>query len=187
MPRLAPALCAAAVLAGCGGGGDENRLSGPAPREAPTAGRQAAPPGDEGPQRGEAPRSGPVTRGEEAVIRGWSDALRAGDVEAAVRFWAVPATASNGGPPYRLETARAVRYFNETLPCGAVLVSTERAGGYVVATFRLTERPGEGECGSGTGNRARTAFRIRDGKIAEWLRAADPPPPASEGPGGSRS
>jgi hypothetical protein len=186
MPRLAPALCAAAVLAGCGGGGDENRLSGPSPREAP-AERRAAPPGDEAPQRGEAAREGQVTAGEEAVIRGWADALRGGDVEAAVRFWAVPATASNGGPPYRLETVRAVRFFNEALPCGAALVSTERVGGYVLATFRLTERPGEGECGSGTGNHARTTFRIRDGRIAEWLRAADPPPPPSEGPGGTES
>ena len=59
-----------------------------------------------------------------------------------------------------------------------------RRAGFVVATFRLTERPGEGECGTGTGNRVRTAFLIRRGKIVKWLRVADPEPP-SEAPGGS--
>jgi hypothetical protein len=46
----------------------------------------------------------------------------------------------------------------------------------VVATFRLTERPGEGVCGTGVGHTARTAFRIRHGRISEWLRVADQQP-----------
>ena len=39
-----------------------------------------------------------------------------------------------------------------------------------IATFRLTERPGPGTCGAGTGPQAQTAFVIEDGKIAEWRR-----------------
>jgi hypothetical protein len=40
----------------------------------------------------------------------------------------------------------------------------------VTASFDLTERPGAGRCGSGTGEEASTAFVIRDGKIVEWRR-----------------
>jgi hypothetical protein len=48
----------------------------------------------------------------------------------------------------------------------------------VITTFRLTERPGAGRCGSGTGHTARTAFRIRDEQITDWLRLenAEPDP-----------
>ena len=119
------------------------------------------------------------------MIRSWADTLRHGNVERASRFFALPATVSNGGPPYELRTRAAVRFFNETLPCGARLESTERTfSGFVLATFRLTERPGPGSCGTGAGHRARTAFLIRRGRIVQWLRATDPAPPASEGPGG---
>jgi hypothetical protein len=53
-------------------------------------------------------------------------------------------------------------------------------GEILTATFELTERPGAGECGAGTGSRARTAFRIDNGKIAEWLRV----PAGGDGDGG---
>ena len=39
-----------------------------------------------------------------------------------------------------------------------------------LATFRLTERPGPGSCGTGTGATAQTAFLIEDGEIVEWRR-----------------
>ena len=182
MPRLAPAVLLVLAFAGCGGGTE------PGPgRNVPSASVT--------PERGASPapreaakpnRTGPVTAAEEAVIRGWSDALRRGDVSGAMRFWAVPALASNGGQPYRLQTMRAVRFFNEALACGAKLESTERRSVYVVATFRLSERPGPGRCGSGVGEAARTAFLLREGKIVQWLRAADPPP-ASQGAGATAS
>jgi hypothetical protein len=61
--------------------------------------------------------------------------------------------------------------FNESLPCGAELLrAEEEEGGQVIATFRLGERPGPGACGSGTGARAKTSFRIEEGKIALWQR-----------------
>jgi hypothetical protein len=53
-------------------------------------------------------------------------------------------------------------------------------GETVTATFRLTERPGPGSCGEGTGELAQTAFEIEDGKIAEWRRVGDGTPQAED-------
>lgn len=186
MLRLAPVLILAFALAACGGGGGDDgggRAAHAPPRATPSVEPQAEPRGGGG---DEAARTGPVTSGEKSVIRGWSAALRRGDVDRAVGYWAVPSIASNGGPPIRLVSGRAVRFFNEGLTCGARLESATREAGYVLATFRLTERPGDGECGSGVGQTARTLFRLREGKIVEWLRAADPRPP-SQTPGGTTS
>ncbi len=72
--------------------------------------------------------------------------------------------------------------FNEALPCGAELVEAAEEDRFVVATFELTERPGEGECGAGVGAEANTAFVIEDGKITEWRRAPNQPsaPPSNQ-------
>ena len=186
MPRLATVLSLALLaLTGCGGGGDSDR----------TADRRATPttptPGGEKPRYlprdAVKPPTGPVTAAEKAVIRGWADALRGGDVERASSYWRPPAIAANGSQPFRLVTMRAVRQFNEGLTCGARLESAERDKNYVVATFRLTNRRDRpGACAQGVGQRARTLFLLRGGKIVQWIRAADPP---SEGelPDGSSS
>ena len=176
MPRLAGVLLVALLaLAGRGGGGGEDkpdpRLTLTTPRsdegDAPAEGGSAG--------RGER-RSGPVTKAERAVIRGWANALRHGDVDRAARFWSVPAIAANGSQPFRLVTLRAVREFNEGLTCGARLESVERDRNYLLATFRLTNRRDRpGACGAGVGNRARTLFLLRGGRIAQWIRATDPP------------
>ena len=107
------------------------------------------------------------------VIEEWSTALREGDVEGAADYFEVPSLAQNGTPTLRLDSREDVLRFNEALPCGAELVSAEERGEYVVGTFELTERPGEGECGDGVGEEAKTAFRIEDGLITEWIRAAE--------------
>ena len=158
-------------LVACGSSDDERfslRTPGtdrPAAREAPS---EAAPNRE---------RSGAPTTAETEVIRRWADALRGGHVAQAARFFAVPAVVANGGPFLSLQSRAAVEEFNRALPCGARLLETERgADSFVIATFRLTERPGPGSCETGTGALARTAFLIRDGRIAQWLRVPDPAP-----------
>jgi hypothetical protein len=119
------------------------------------------------------------------VIDEWSTALREGDVQAAADYFEVPSVAQNGTPRLELDSRRDVVAFNDALPCGAELIRAEAHAGYVLATFELTERPGEGTCGPGVGNEASTAFLIEDGKIVEWIRAADdllPEEESVEGP-----
>ena len=111
------------------------------------------------------------------VIKAWADELRAGDVEAATDRFQLPAVVANGTAPLTLTSRRQVLAFNQSLPCGARLTRAETSGRFIVATFVLTERPGPGECGSGVGQTARTAFAIRGGKISEWRRVANVPPP----------
>jgi len=165
--------------AGCGGGGSDgnrepDRLTLTTPKADDGAREDEDAPGA-APSRPRS-RTGPVTRAERAVIRGWADALRGGDVARASSYWSVPAIAANGSQPFRLVTMRAVRHFNEGLTCGARLESVERDQSYVLATFRLTERRGSAVgCGPGVGQQARTLFLLRGGKIVQWIRAPDPP------------
>jgi hypothetical protein len=113
-----------------------------------------------------------------AVIAGWVDTLREGDVEGAAEYFAIPSIAVNGGLRLRIRSTGDAVAFNESLPCGAELVGAEGTGDAVVATFRLTERPGPGRCGEGTGGLAMTRFEIEDGKIAEWRRVGESGPQA---------
>jgi hypothetical protein len=131
-----------------------------------------------------------------SVIRAWSDALRRGDVRRAADYFALPSelvngVGSNGRPELVLiRTLAQAEAVNETLPCGARLISTSRHGRYVNALFRLTDRPGPGGggCGSGAGQTARTDFLIAHGRIVEWIRAPDQPGDnGGSGPGGSTS
>jgi hypothetical protein len=122
----------------------------------------------------------PEVRGEAdsedvRVIDEWADALRRGDVAAASRHFHVPSIAQNATAPIQLDTRSQVLLFNASLPCGAILTEAEDAGAFTIATFELTERPGPGECGAGTGGTARTAFRIERGLIVEWRRVVDEP------------
>jgi hypothetical protein len=114
---------------------------------------------------------------ELSVIRGWAKALRRGDVRAAARYFALPdvfanGVASNGGlAGVVIHTERQARAVNESLPCGALLISASEHGKYITASFRLTNRTGPGAgCGSGTGQSASTDFVIRHGRIVEWVR-----------------
>jgi hypothetical protein len=119
------------------------------------------------------------------VIKDWADALRGGDLEAAADHFHLPSVAQNATAPITLRTRRQVLAFNASLPCGAELTEAETHGGFTIATFELTERPGEGQCGSGVGEIAKTAFLIEDGLIARWIRVVDEEdvaPPPAEGP-----
>ena len=138
--RLATVLLCLLALAGCGGGGgDDGKADRPTlttPKAEPTTGRPRRRRSAGGGSKAKPP-TGRSPTAEKAVVRGWADALRRGDVERAVRYWRVPAIASNGDQPYRLVTRAAVRRFNDGLTCGATLESVERDQAYVVATFRL--------------------------------------------------
>ena len=123
------------------------------------------------------------------VIRLWTDALRRSDVDRASALWAVPSKVQNGTPVLTLATFADVRLFNDSLSCGSQLVSALGArNGFTVAVFKLTDRPGA-DCGTGTGNHARTAILVRGGRIAEWYRLPDDaeaprrPAPAPAEPG----
>ena len=173
---LAPsavALAAVLALPACGGHSTPHR-SPPAPAQRtapPPPGRRAADPADV------------------RVIRGWSDALRAGLIDRATGYFAVPALVRNGGDPIHLRSRAEVFFFNATLPCGAVLDRAYAQGRYTVAIFRLTDRRGVGGeqgCGGGRGAPAGPAVAIHAGHITEWLRVPVPeratPPPALTGP-----
>jgi len=107
------------------------------------------------------------------VIKGWADDLRAGDVAAASKRFAIPSVVQNGTPPLQLTTRSQVEAFNRSLPCGAKLTDAVAVDRFTIATFVLTERPGPGECGNGVGETAKTAFVIRRGLITQWRRVVE--------------
>jgi hypothetical protein len=143
---LGIALVAAFALYGCGGSGDSSTST-----EATTIEGNADP-------------------ADVEVIDGWVTSLRHGDVDAAADYFAIPSVAENGPVLVRIRSDEDAVRFNESLPCGARLIRADSAGEFTTATFRLTERPGPGLCGPGTGGVAKTSFVIRDGKIVQWRR-----------------
>jgi hypothetical protein len=147
-------LLATLIAVGCGGGSDSEESSIPGGAESE----------------------------EVEVIRDWADDLRAGDVEAAADHFKLPSVAENGTPPLALRTRGQVRAFNASLPCGAELTKAESHAGFIIATFELTERPGPGDCGTGVGETAQTAFLIEDGLIVEWHRVPDGAEPPIDAP-----
>ena len=162
MPRWTCLLAGLALLLTACGSGNKNAKTPPPATQSPTATPPAV------------SKRKPAAQADIAVIRGWTDALRHGRVDTATDYFSLPAVISNGGPAYRLTKRKQVRFFNRTLPCGAKVIGTEPAShGFFIATFRLTERPGKGVCGSGTGETARTAFRVREEHITDWLRVQD--------------
>lgn len=179
---VAVLLCAL-VLGACGAGDDSDDRA-----TAPQQGREQPEPSAPGGSLA-TPEQVPLkaTRAGDPkaikVIRLWTEALRRSDVDAASALWAVPSTVQNGTPVLTLATASDVRLFNDSLSCGSQLVSALGGrNGFTVAVFKLTDRPGA-DCGTGTGNRARTAILVRGGRIAEWYRLPDDPDaPAPEAP-----
>ena len=165
LARVLPLLALGVV--GCGGVSDNERFSLRTPGTDRPVVREI-----EGSQK---VRTGAPTRAEVSVIRGWADALRAGHVTQAARFFAVPVLVADGTNPLRRLRHRAdVVDFNKNLPCGAKLVKTQRGeSSFVIARFKLTERRGSPAC-DGAGNSAYTAFLIENRHILQWRRAADP-------------
>jgi hypothetical protein len=161
------ALAVALVGVGCGSKREPQDLHTPGvkPHSSPTA--AATPAGK------------PVSRTEVAVIRGWADQLRRGHVAAATRYFALPTTVVPDGVNVLVfHTRKEVARFNRGLPCGARLARWQRAAhGFVIATFKLTDRVGS-RCDASPGTLAAVAFLIRHGHIKQWLRV---PVPAETG------
>lgn len=119
-----------------------------------------------------------------AVIEDWSRTLRHGDVREAANYFALPSIVQNGGAPVTIDSFGEAVDFNRALPCGAVVISARTEGKLTTATFRLSDRPG-GDCGSGAGEKAATAFDIEDGRIVEWRRIGIAPSGAAADGSGS--
>jgi hypothetical protein len=178
-------VAAGMAAAGCGGGGSSKSDTGK--RESvPNKPVQAQPqPKDGG--SGFVPAPSPTGKaaspGAIAVIRGWADALRRGDVHAAGGYFALPSEmipgpdAKGDAIVLTLRTRAQADAAQLALPCGARFVSADQRGKYVNVLFRLTGRsgPGGSDCGSGAGMTARTNFVIAGGRIQEWIRAPDDP------------
>ena len=164
----AVALLAAAALVGCGGKGSTRG-------DRSAGARPASPPGQR-PAHGRTPARA-ADPAKVTVIRGWVDALRDGHIGRASSYFALPAVVQQTGRPITLRTRAEIRFFNVTLPCGAVLRRAFPAGRYTVAVFALTDRRGPGGkrgCDAATGTLAGTAFLIRAGRIREWRRVVLP-------------
>jgi hypothetical protein len=127
-----------------------------------------------------------VTRGAAdpsaiAVIKGWANALRRGNVRAAAGYFAIPSLYANTVDArgnlvgVRIRSRAGAVIVNRELPCGAIFVSAAPHGPYIRVVFRLTGRPGPGgtSCNPGAGAEATTFFRIQHGKIADWIRGPD--------------
>ena len=169
--RLSAVVAVAVSLAivACGGSSHARAHTGAKPQSTRTGGASTTPSDDaaKAPKRADPKRV--------AIVRAWSDALRAGNVAKAASYFAVPAVVQNGGPEYLLRNRDGVRAFNSSLPCGAIVVRGVRAGRYTIVTFKLTDRSKNPQgCGS-VGHFAATAFGFRHGRISEWLRVTIPP------------
>jgi hypothetical protein len=99
MPRWTCLLAGLALLFSACGSGDKLAKTPPPAKQSPTT---APPP---------VPVHKPAARADVAVIRGWTDALRHGHVDAATDYFSLPAVISNGGPAYKLTKRKQVRFF----------------------------------------------------------------------------
>lgn len=125
-----------------------------------------------------------------AVIKGWTDALRAGHRARAASYWAHPSAMVNGPDAHGRFTVIRIRdthdalLADQTLSCGATLRGASRKGPYVEAAFTLGPRTGPGANSTGCAGPALVDFLIRHGHIERWLRAPDgSAPPGGPAPG----
>ena len=79
-------------------------------------------------------------RSPEDVVRAWSDALNAGDNEAAADLFARGAEVVQGDRVVRLATREDAVNWNASLPCSGKIVEIATEGDTVTATFLLDDR-----------------------------------------------
>lgn len=156
MRRVAAALIAAALVAGCGGSGDSGKHDNPAP----------------GP-----PNPPPATATGDAVIRGWTMAMYSGDYDRAARYFATDAIVQQV-ETIVLRTHEDAVAFGRSLPCRAKVTSIRHEkNGVLLAYFDLFPGPG-GTCPNG--GSARVRFFIRHGKIETWHQLPEKPTPKGQ-------
>lgn len=180
------------ALAGCGDKDAPGRAAEPPTdqRAAPgSPGDQATPPGRPAPESAEpdpqdllsllvpegVPTEAdgePADRDDLAVVKRWLAALTRGDIPAAADTFADGAMVQNLQPPVRLRDRAARIAFNEQFPCGAEIVDASSVKGYLVVTYRLTDRA-DSPC-DGPGGRAAGTIKVEDGKMTEWYRLPNP-------------
>jgi len=160
-------LLAAGLLAACGGSDSDQTGQGRATPGAPSDPLAL-------PANVPVQSEGPGERRAIEVIRGWSEALRMGDIDGASSFWRLPAKIQNQTPVLTLRSRDDVRAFNLSLTCGAILTAAGKAKEFTILKMRLAQRRGA-DCGSGVGKPARTAIRVQDDKIVEWYRLPGDP------------
>ena len=107
-----------------------------------------------------------------AIVERWSQAINAGDDEAAADLFADGATVIQPGQSITLAGHDDALSFNASLPCGGEIVEQSLDGDEVTATFTLTERP-EHTC-DGPGQTAVAVLQIVDGKIVVWHQLPAP-------------
>ena len=105
-------------------------------------------------------------------MRAWSEALNAGDDDAAAELFAENATVVQGDFSARLATHEDAVAFNSSLPCSGRIVELAVEGNEVSATFVLGDRPGSA-C-DGPGQQATAIFVVEDGKIVVWQQVPTP-------------
>lgn len=158
---LALVIAAGLGLAACGSGGGKTQTGGSALTPATSTPTTTAP---------SAKRHPAASAAETKVVRTWAQTLAKGDIPGAARLFSLPTTVQlePGGPLAKLTTRMQVEAFNKVFPCTAELIDAEKVGPYVDALFRLHG----GSCDA-PGATARTAFLVRGGRIARWLRLPD--------------
>ena len=170
----------AAPAVGCGGSGSTDTSTAAKSTPAKTAPKEAPAPDprallglpDNIPDRA----TGPAKPEARRVIRAWLRELRHGHVVRAAHYFALPSKYQNNTPVLLVDTEGKREAVNKALPCGAIATKMGANGAFTIVTFKLTERPG-GDCGTGVGNSARGAIKVRRGHIKEWYRLPDEPAP----------
>lgn len=102
----------------------------------------------------------------ESVVRAWNERVNSGDDEGAADLFAEGAKVIQYGRVRELATRDDAVAWNAGLPCSARIVSLTERGQTVTVTFVLGER--ERHTCDGPGARARTVFRVQEGKIVLW-------------------
>ncbi len=115
----------------------------------------------------------PADPGDLKVVKRWLAALTEGDIPAAADTFADGTVVQNLTPPMRLADRAARVAFNEQFPCGAEIVDASSVKGYLVVTYRLTDRA-DSPC-DGPGGKAAGTIKVEGGKMTEWYRLPDPP------------